>query len=75
MAVFASHLNSLAVRAHEVGLHVEKVIQPKLAWVAQFLCGWREIGVFAVEVADRSYKMRIAVLGAEVLVALRTARC
>ena len=37
VAIFASHLHSLPIRAHEVGLQVEKVVQPKLAWITQLL--------------------------------------
>ena len=74
VAVFASHLYPLAIRAHKVGLHVQIVVQPKLARVGQLLRRRREIWMCPVEACDRFSEMRFPVPCAQIFMALRAAR-
>lgn len=70
MAVLASHLNSLAVRAYEIRLHVQVVIEAHLAGVLHVLRRRREFWVSAIETGDRSGEVWLTVPGVKGCVAL-----
>ncbi len=70
MAVLASHLNSLAVRADELRLHVQVVIEAHLAGVGHVLRCRREFRVSAIETGDRHGKVWLTVAGMKGCMAL-----